>query len=87
MSSDRPQTQAGSVSSELFRRACGRFPTGITIATVTDSTGAPHGLTVSSFTSLSLDPPLVLVCLGHAVTIIDCFRSARHFGLSILAED
>jgi len=87
MSSDRAQTQAGSVSSELFRHACGRFPTGITIATVTDSTGAPHGLTVSSFTSLSLDPPLVLVCLGHAVTIIDCFRAARHLGISILAQD
>jgi flavin reductase (DIM6/NTAB) family NADH-FMN oxidoreductase RutF len=87
MSSDRVQTQAGSVSSELFRHACGSFPTGVAIATVTDSRGAPHGLTVSSFTSLSLEPPLVLICLGHAVTIIDCFRAAEHFGLSVLAEN
>jgi len=87
MSSDRVQTQAASVSRELFRHACGTFPTGVTIATVTGSGGAPHGLTVSSFTSLSLDPPLVLICLGHAVTVIDCFRAAKHFGLSVLAED
>ena len=87
MSSDRVQGHAASVSSELFRQACGRFPSGITIATLTDSSGVPHGLTVSSFTSLSLEPPLVLICLGHAVTMIDCFRAARHFGLSILAED
>ena len=87
MSSDRAQGRVASVSSDVFRHACGRFPTGIAIATVNDATGTPHGLTVSSFTSLSLDPPLVLICLGHAVTIIDCFRAARHFGLSILAED
>lgn len=87
MSSDRVRAHAASVSSELFRQACGRFPTGVTIATVTDPGGAPHGLTVSSFTSVSLDPPLVLICLGHAVTVIDNFRAAAYFGLSILAEN
>jgi len=87
MSSDRAQTPAASVSSELFRQACGRFPTGVAIAAIAGSDGAPHGLTVSSFTSLSLDPPLVLICLGHTVTVIDCFRAAGHFGLSVLAED
>jgi flavin reductase (DIM6/NTAB) family NADH-FMN oxidoreductase RutF len=87
MSSDRVPGHAAGVSGERFRQACGRFPTGVTIATVTDASGAPHGLTVSSFTSLSLDPPLVLICLGHAVTIIDCFRAASHFGLSVLAEE
>ncbi|MGP8246285.1 MAG: flavin reductase family protein [Bryobacteraceae bacterium] len=87
MSSDRVPTQAASVSSDLFRQACGRFPNGVTIATVTDSGGAPHGLTVSSFSSLSLDPPLVLICLGHAVTVIDRFRAAGYFGLSVLAEN
>ncbi|MGA2118027.1 MAG: flavin reductase family protein [Bryobacteraceae bacterium] len=87
MSSDRAQTSAASVSSELFRQACGRFPTGVAIAAIAGSDGAPHGLTVSSFTSLSLDPPLVLICLGHAVTLIDHFRTAEHFGLSVLRED
>jgi flavin reductase (DIM6/NTAB) family NADH-FMN oxidoreductase RutF len=74
------------VTPDEFRRACGRFATGVTIATVLDAQGAPHGLTVSSFTSVSLDPPLVLICLGHAVTIIDSFRAAQHFGINVLAE-
>jgi flavin reductase (DIM6/NTAB) family NADH-FMN oxidoreductase RutF len=74
------------VSSEDFRRACGRFATGVTIATVLDIRGTPHGLTVSSFTSVSLNPPLILICLGHQVTALDAFRSAQYFGISILAE-
>lgn len=74
------------VSSEEFRRACGRFATGVTIATATDASGAPHGLTVSSFTSVSLDPPLILICLGHQVAVIDIFRKAKYFGINILGE-
>jgi flavin reductase (DIM6/NTAB) family NADH-FMN oxidoreductase RutF len=75
------------VTSHEFRRACGRFATGVTIASVLDAQGVPHGLTVSSFTSVSLDPPLILICLGHDVTIIDVFRTARFFGISVLAEN
>jgi flavin reductase (DIM6/NTAB) family NADH-FMN oxidoreductase RutF len=74
------------VSSEEFRRACGRFATGVTIAGVLDARGTPHGLTVSSFTSVSLQPPLILICLGHAVSVIEMFREADFFGLSVLAE-
>src|SRR5690349_9317331 len=74
------------VTSEEFRRACGRFATGVTVATVIDRKGVPHGLTVSSFTSVSLDPPLILICLGHAVTVIDAFRGASHFGINVLEE-
>jgi len=73
------------VSSEEFRRACGRFATGVTIATVLDADGIPHGLTVSSFTSVSLDPPLILICLGHLVTVIEAFRNALYFGINVLA--
>jgi flavin reductase (DIM6/NTAB) family NADH-FMN oxidoreductase RutF len=76
-----------SVSADEFRRACGRFATGVTVATVLDADGTPHGLTVSSFTSVSLDPPLVLICLGHAVTMIDAFRGASHFGLNVLSAE
>ncbi len=77
----------GSLTSDEFRLACGRFATGVTVASVLDTDGTPHGLTVSSFTSVSLDPPLVLICLGHAVTSIDMFRQSRHFGINVLAED
>ena len=73
------------VTSDEFRRACGRFATGVTIATVLDGEGIPHGLTVSSFTSVSLEPPLILICLGRLVTVIEMFRSARYFGINILA--
>jgi flavin reductase (DIM6/NTAB) family NADH-FMN oxidoreductase RutF len=75
------------VTSAEFRRACGHFATGIAIATVLDASGAPHGLTVSSFTSVSLDPPLVSICLGHEVSVIGLFRASTHFGINILAED
>jgi flavin reductase (DIM6/NTAB) family NADH-FMN oxidoreductase RutF len=42
---------------------------------------------VSSFTSVSLEPPLVLICLGHEVTMIEAFRAASHFGISVLREE
>lgn len=73
------------VTSEEFRRACGRFATGVTIATVFDQKGIPHGLTVSSFTSVSLHPPLLLICLGHEVTVIEAFRAAQYFGINVLS--
>ena len=75
------------VTSAEFRRACGRFATGIAIATVLDGRGRPHGLTVSSFTSASLDPPLILICLGHRISAIDAFRASPHFGINVLAGD
>jgi flavin reductase (DIM6/NTAB) family NADH-FMN oxidoreductase RutF len=82
------QAQVGMhrVTSEEFRRACGRFATGVTIATVFDKEGIPHGLTVSSFTSVSLHPPLILICLGHAVTVIEAFRAAQYFGINVLSD-
>ena len=86
MSSEGLRGREKPVSSEEFRRACGRFATGVTIASVLDANGAPHGLTVNSFSSVSLDPPLILICLGHAVTCIDAFRESRHFGINVLAE-
>ena len=85
MSSQGPEGRIAPVSSEEFRRACGRFATGVTIASALDCEGTPHGLTVSSFVSVSLEPPLVLICLGHAVSVIDIFRSAPYFGINVLS--
>ena len=87
MSSERSAARYGAVAGDEFRRACGRFATGVAIASVVDAQGTPHGLTVSSFTSVSMDPPLVLICLGHAVSAIHHFRAASHFGINVLAED
>ena len=86
MSSEGSSGRAAPVTSAEFRRACGRFATGVTIAGVVDPEGVPHGLTVSSFASVSLDPPLVLICLGHDVSVIEAFRAATHFGISVLSE-
>jgi flavin reductase (DIM6/NTAB) family NADH-FMN oxidoreductase RutF len=87
MSSEGFPTRPPSISSDEFRHACGRFATGVTIATVLDAEGVPHGLTASSFTSVSLDPPLVSICLGHAISLLDIFRAANFFGINILAEN
>jgi flavin reductase (DIM6/NTAB) family NADH-FMN oxidoreductase RutF len=86
MSSDPAGGSLAALTSEEFRRACGRFPTGVTIASVMDSGGTPHGLTVSSFTSVSLEPPLILICLGHRVTMIETFRAASYFGINVLSD-
>ena len=87
MSSERATRQAAPVSSDEFRRACGRFATGVAIAGAMDVNGIPHGLTVNSFSSVSLEPPLILICLGHAIARIDVFREARSLGLSVLRAD
>jgi flavin reductase (DIM6/NTAB) family NADH-FMN oxidoreductase RutF len=75
------------VTSEEFRRACGRFATGVTIASVLDRGGAPHGLTVNSFSSVSLEPPLISISLGHKVSVIGQFRAAKSFAINILSAE
>jgi flavin reductase ActVB len=71
---------------QLFRRVCSRFASGVTITTVLDADGAAHGLTANSFTSVSLAPPLVLVCVDHRTKILEHFRHNSHFGINILSE-
>lgn len=70
----------------LFRRVCSRFATGIAVATAADANGAPHGLTVNSFTSVSAEPPLVLICIDHGATVLPVFRAAAYFGLNFLRD-
>jgi flavin reductase (DIM6/NTAB) family NADH-FMN oxidoreductase RutF len=74
------------VPSDLFRQVMGNFATGITVVTTRDSHGQPYGLTVNSFTSVSLDPILVLVCLDNRLTGLQAFRDSKSFGVSILSE-
>lgn len=64
----------------------GNFATGITVVTTRDRDGNPYGLTVNSFTSVSLNPVLVLVCLDVRLSGLQFFRDAKHFGISILSE-
>ncbi len=71
----------------VYRRVCGRFPTGVTVIAVIDADGQPHGVTISSFTSLSLNPPLVMVCLDLRSKVLGHFLHSRHFAVNVLACD
>ena len=75
------------VDPDLFRSVLGRFASGITIVTARDGEGRDHGMTVSAFCSVSLDPPLVLVCIGHDATMHPLVGSLEHFGINILGSD
>jgi flavin-dependent trigonelline monooxygenase, reductase component len=70
---------------KLYRSALGSFATGVTIVTTSDGEGDGHGLTVNSFTSVSLDPPLVLWCLGNKSDSYDLFSKTDHYAINVLA--
>lgn len=69
-----------------LRAAAGKFATGITVVS-TGTARAPHGITVNAFTSVSLDPPLVLICVGHDRRSHDLIQREGRFGVSVLARD
>ena len=70
-----------------FRRALGHFMTGVTIVTTVDSEGRPRGLTANSFTSVSLEPPLILVCIGQTAASFSEFQTTDRFAVSVLAAE
>lgn len=69
-----------------LRRALGRFATGVTIVTTCTDDGRLEGLTANSFTSVSLDPPLVLWSLNRSARSLSSFRSARWFAVNVLGS-
>ncbi len=70
-----------------LRNAFGAFATGVTVITTRQPDGTPRGFTANSFTSVSLDPPLLLVCLAKTAHSADVFAAAPHFAVNILSED
>lgn len=74
------------IDKDLFRAVLGRFASGVTIVTAVDADGRDHGMTVSAFSSLSLDPPLVLICLDHGASVWTAFATAEHFAINILSS-
>jgi len=68
-----------------FRLAMGSFPTGVTVVTVASGDGSMHGITVNSFSSVSLDPMLVLVCLNDASHGIGLIERAGAFAVNVLS--
>lgn len=69
-----------------FRNVLGAFVTGVTVVTTRDAQGTPFGLTANSFSSVSLDPPLILWSQSLAAPSYPVFRDAERFAISILAE-
>jgi flavin reductase (DIM6/NTAB) family NADH-FMN oxidoreductase RutF len=74
-----------SVTGDDLRRAMGRFATGVTVVTTRDPDGAPVGTTANAVCSLSLDPPLALVCLARSSRTLAALRARRAFAINVLA--
>jgi len=75
-----------SLNPTMFRRVTGAFTTGVTVITVEREPGCVHGMTANSFTSVSLDPLLILVCVDHDARLLSFLKTQRRFGVSILRE-
>jgi flavin reductase (DIM6/NTAB) family NADH-FMN oxidoreductase RutF len=74
------------LDSRALRRALGLYTTGVTVITTRTQDGVHTGLTVNSFTSVSLDPPLVLFCLATRSSLLTAFEHAGHFAVNVLAK-
>lgn len=73
------------VDPDTFRATLGRFATGVTVLTAVDADGRDHGMTVSAFCSLSLDPPLILACVDRTAGMHDLFADGAAFAVNVLA--
>lgn len=74
------------MDSRAFRQALGHFPTGVAIVTTRAADGRAVGLTINSFSSLSLDPPLILWSLVNHSPNLDSFERCRHFVINVLSQ-
>jgi len=70
-----------------FRQAIGRFATGVAVVTARARDGMPIGMTINSFSSVSLEPPLVLWSLSRCSSRFDDFVAASHFAINVLGAD
>lgn len=70
-----------------FRQALGRFATGVTVVTCCDAAGNPCGITANSFSSVSLEPPLILWNIAKVSNSLDAYLAAEHFTINVLSDD
>lgn len=75
-----------SIDPKALRNALGAFITGVTVITTHEEDGTPRGFTANSFTSVSLDPPLILACIANTASSFPVFSERSHFAVNILAE-
>lgn len=81
------EQRPGTLDTRDFRRALGCFATGVAVITTRDGGGRPAGLTINSFTSVSLDPPLVLWSLSRHAASLPAFHDSEFFAVNVLAAD
>jgi flavin reductase ActVB len=74
-----------SVTPDEFRAVLGRFASGVTVVTTRDTDGSDQGMTVSAFCSVSLQPPLVLLCIEHTASVHRALTTAPGFVVNILS--
>ena len=70
-----------------LRRIMGHFATGVTVITTMDKAGTPYGLTANAFASLSLNPPLVLICIDESVQCYPHLNESKLFAVNVLSEE
>lgn len=75
------------ITKNQFRAALGRFASGVTVVTAKDADGRLHGITVSAFCSVSIEPPLCLVCIEKNAGSHDAFETGKPFVVNILSAD
>lgn len=80
-------TESIGFDSTTFRRTLGMFATGIAVITARDAQGRPIGLTVSSFNSVSLEPPLIVWSLACSSNLRDALEGCTHYAVNVLAAD
>jgi len=88
MTQPQPQPAGKTAGADYadLRNALGAFVTGVTVATTIDAQGRPRGLTANSFTSVSLNPALILVCIGEGAASYSAFTACERFAVNILSE-
>jgi flavin reductase (DIM6/NTAB) family NADH-FMN oxidoreductase RutF len=86
MTSTNPPDKSESADPGALRAAFGAFMTGVTVVTTLAEDGVPVGFTANSFTSVSLDPPLILICIAKTSQNIETFQNAPGYAVNILAE-
>jgi flavin reductase (DIM6/NTAB) family NADH-FMN oxidoreductase RutF len=87
MAADRDDFSAANLDQLHFRRALSRFATGVTVVTTTAADGSFAGLTVSSFNSVSLAPPLVLWSLSTCSSSLPVFSACAHYLINVLSSE
>ena len=75
------------IDSKAFRHCLGKFATGVTVVTCRDAVGRPCGITANSFSSVSLDPPLILWNIAKVSNSLEAYKQAEFFAINVLSAD